>query len=962
MPVAKRPAPSEGASPSQAQSPKLPKTEHHAAEDFSHTVKKKLSASTRTGQACDRCKVRKIRCDGRPGGCSPCIQNNTECKTTDRITGRATIRGHTEAIEYENVQLKQALYQMQAQLKELGVEPKVIPAVHSYAPTPQPAQNGWPTATADGHLWGSAPPANTNAMTYPPASSEPTSANDIDSTQFRTTNLPTFRSGLNGDNYLGVSSANSVLSPIKGTSLSFYGMEIDLADFVPDDVEDISSPMSYRHFLAVAMNASDRPKPHKVDLPSSHQECETYASWYFRGLHPYTPVLYKPHFMDLLSRIYSNVNHTTTIAETVMVQMVLAIIKYQFAARNNNPEAQEQSNAHFRWSLSHFYQLLSGHTLEDIQALTMICLHLRNFPKPGAAWMMSSLVLSVAVEMGLHRSAKAWAETAPKRDIVEIETRKRVFWTLHALHITLSGKLGRPMPLRMEDIDVEFPEAIRDNLPSEESLSEFRKCSFHIGLQGIKIVALSSQMYSSIYAVRQLPQSYEPTLRRLEEEHRRWREQVPPELREGSRVDAEDHIFALYVQFWDQEFSLMLHHPALSRSSDQNLLKRNMDICLEANSKMVKFLDEIRRYKSLDTPWINCTVYLAAILTQLFVYSHRKDEITSSDLANLKIEMEMWLLIMEECGSILGSGKRLEEATRVIIDKAIGNISRHLAKKTASAAAAVANAALKQSPSTSPRQDAAPAPPPYPPANGYGNQYSGAISNNAPVTDPSKPSYMPPDDPSMTQSSHPYPAVAGAPQYSPYANGPHSMSTYQNGDAQYSQSPYGVPGSDMTAAHAAAAVSAGTTQDNGMAFAYPQPPHSAPPHQNANPQNQSDAWRQWMMTNLGSQEYHPASALMALGHTGPHSGRDGSVSGVGGMSNSPMANGVSGASGPQAGTGTIVDMEAAASVGMHQQHQQHHPHPAVSAAAVAQAAQAQGQLWPLMVFDIGQQSAAGTGQ
>jgi hypothetical protein len=38
---------------------KVPKTEQKP-EDFSNSVKKRLQSSTRTGQACDRCKVRSI--------------------------------------------------------------------------------------------------------------------------------------------------------------------------------------------------------------------------------------------------------------------------------------------------------------------------------------------------------------------------------------------------------------------------------------------------------------------------------------------------------------------------------------------------------------------------------------------------------------------------------------------------------------------------------------------------------------------------------------------------------------------------------------------------------------------------------------------------------------------------------------------------------------------------------------
>lgn len=238
------------------------------------------------------------------------MQNNTECKTTDRITGRATTRGHTEALEYENNQLKGALYALQQQLKEIGVEPRIpanaqAPPGFTPSPLPEPSpawQNSLPQQT---QTWGSTPPAPARAplsvSNYPNVTDANGIPRDTETPQFRGPNLPTFRTGLHGDNYLGVSSANSVLSPIKGTSLSFYGMEIDLNDFVPDDVEDSSNPVSYQHFLSVAFNAPDCPRPKKEELPASYSECATYATWYFRGLHPYAPVLYKPHFFDLVS-------------------------------------------------------------------------------------------------------------------------------------------------------------------------------------------------------------------------------------------------------------------------------------------------------------------------------------------------------------------------------------------------------------------------------------------------------------------------------------------------------------------------------------------------------------------------------------------------------------------------------------------------------------------------------------
>jgi hypothetical protein len=100
-----------------------------------------------------------------------------------------------------------------------------------------------------------------------------------------------------GDNYLGVSSADSLLSHIKGTSLSVFGIEIDMADFVQDELEYDKSIMSYDHFLRVCFNEDQRVE--YVPYPDK-QALSEYSNWYLRSLNPYTMVLHRPTFMHLV--------------------------------------------------------------------------------------------------------------------------------------------------------------------------------------------------------------------------------------------------------------------------------------------------------------------------------------------------------------------------------------------------------------------------------------------------------------------------------------------------------------------------------------------------------------------------------------------------------------------------------------------------------------------------------------
>ena len=52
-----------------------------------------------------------MRCDPNPLGCKPCQDRNVPCRTTDRITGRASERGHTERLETQLEMLRRQLGQ-----------------------------------------------------------------------------------------------------------------------------------------------------------------------------------------------------------------------------------------------------------------------------------------------------------------------------------------------------------------------------------------------------------------------------------------------------------------------------------------------------------------------------------------------------------------------------------------------------------------------------------------------------------------------------------------------------------------------------------------------------------------------------------------------------------------------------------------------------------------------------------
>ncbi|KAF2875892.1 hypothetical protein BDV95DRAFT_626283 [Massariosphaeria phaeospora] len=854
--------PSDSTLPPDSKVPRVSKTEHSGpqsplaplaqqrepASDFSGSVRKRLVESKRTGQACDRCKVRKIRCDARPEGCLQCAQNRTPCKTTDRITGRATTRGHTEATEGENAFLRAQIAALQAQLKEVGVEPRAIANYNDYSTQGPPWSAG---LGGDDSTWDDSPQRRTSTNTSPLSGYAP--AQTLERTEHRS--LPTFKQDNMGDNYLGVSSADSLLTHIKGTSLAVFGSEIDITDFVENEDDYDQSVFSYQHFLKVAWN-DEEVQP--MSLPP-YQMLTEYATWYLRSMNPYTMLIDKPTMMQLIWRIGNEPNFVPSTAETVCVHMMLATLTYQISVRNGTDSMLEESHKHYRYSLSFFKDLLRSHTWEDVQAMTLICHHLRNFPKPGAAWLMCSTTFLLAIELGLHRSSKAWANSG-KMDKLEIEMRKRVFWTLHALATNLSGKLGRPMPISVADIDVEFPEPINDCLPGEgTNLSPFRQCSYQVGIQISKYTVWSAELFRTIYAVRSSPDTYEVDLKKLEAGIRQWKEEIPPELQDPARASPDDYIIALYLEYWHQEFQLLLHHPAVCRSTKPEVINSNLDKCLESAQRMLYNCVEMTKRRSLDIPWINTVVYIAAIFTTLFIYDQRKDQMSATDVTKLKNDMDQWSDVMTHCGELLGSGDRLKIAINRIVEQSLSGINGSIVKRTATES--LARAAL-QAP-----QEAQNAPPVYGNGNFHHEQYSNPTSTTA--------------DPTLAASSASYNSIAAVTTYS-YSNDT-PTSGHPRANSTFGQQPYGTSDDQsMPPSHAAAlaAASSGATSQPSGDYGYP---NSQAANSSLQPQYSSSGvsdWHSWSRTYMQqgapSGEYmNTASTLMALG------GREGSTQGQG---------------------------------------------------------------------------------
>ena len=97
-------------------------------------IKLGTSAQSRIAQACDRCRSKKIRCDGITPCCTQCANVGFECKTSDKLSRRAFPRGYTESLEERVRSLEQEVRELKELLDEKDEKLDILSRIHSASP------------------------------------------------------------------------------------------------------------------------------------------------------------------------------------------------------------------------------------------------------------------------------------------------------------------------------------------------------------------------------------------------------------------------------------------------------------------------------------------------------------------------------------------------------------------------------------------------------------------------------------------------------------------------------------------------------------------------------------------------------------------------------------------------------------------------------------------------------------
>ncbi|KAF5672522.1 transcriptional activator acu-15 [Fusarium heterosporum] len=829
---------------------KLPRLER-GPDDFSSVVKNRLQSYTRTGQACDRCKVRKIRCDALPEGCSHCTNQNLECYVTDRVTGRTERRGYLQELEREKSDMLSHIRDLEKLLDKKGVEvkPWEWSPYAQYPPDVNFDDMGNPIPGQKSDNW-----SQVGSAWFKNSSSNPSPVSSF----------PKTLESRPQENHLGVGLDSAPMSSIGGTRLSILGMTVDFSSFEAPDMdeppvnESTPAPSYNKSPQALLQSIMRVNPPRHVDMPS-REDAFTYAEWYFMTFSAFLPVLHKPTFMRLLTRMYDEPNFEPSVADRVIVHMVFAIICYQYGTRNwqqvdQRIQMDEQSNNHYHFALSKFFELSCIRDLASVQAMALIVKHTRAFPKPGCVAIIANLALQRALELNLHRESRKPGEGTN----LQHELRKRAFWVIMTVYIAVVGRRGRPMPITVEELDVGFPEPIADELLSDEGVDTSRDipCPYWPGIVSFKIIPIYMEMYSNIYSVRRDARNYVSVVKALEAQIKNWEDELPGHLTLGHAEQTEQtRLAALYSQTWALEFRLCLRHPSVAMTSDKKMMAENMSICENVSRKMLQYQLEIQKCRCLDTTWYQTSMYTAGCFTMLAAMWERRFETTPEAIATLREEMNGWVGILEEASSLLGSESSFGAEIGNIVNRTIAWIDHDMRNKESKSAQPSITPEIKQE---------------QPPqASGYQpSQVQPPVTNGVQDEAPTPKGYFPE---SGIDGQSAYPTLA----YNEHAQN-NMAPAYDTGAMFYN-----------TSAQAAAVAASTSALPSSVAQVNPMLAFSQPPQTDMLWQGRGNTWHDWTSAIADTQDRFSASTLLTLGGNT----RDASNgAGVPGVTASPSAN------------------------------------------------------------------------
>ncbi|KAL2687373.1 Transcriptional activator protein acu-15 [[Neocosmospora] mangrovei] len=450
-------------------------------------IKVGTSSQSRIAQACDRCRSKKIRCDGIRPTCSQCANVGFECRTSDKLSRRAFPRGYTESLEERVRQLEAEVRELKDLLDEKDEKIDMLSKIHGNRRSPS--------------MPVSSPAAMDTRSDAQPAKED----------TFRVQAAPLLLGVENSDSYfMGASSGRTFIEQFK--------RKIQEAGKPSTDF----NPEAFLHIQGCKSLGPKTPEQSlKVPPRLFSDRC---VNVYFQEWAPLFPVLHKPTFLHIYEEFVADPEKVKSNHKLAQLYLVFNIA----GLSSDAPDLPQLAACEQQWRKA-LDAVLMENTMNTLQCLTLALLYCTMRADYKRLQHYKGIAIGLSHRLGLHQSQKRFSFGA-----LTIETRKKVFWTLYTLDCFSAAILGLPKLLKEEDVQAEYPCDTDDEYVTEKGFQptlpgEYTRLSSALAL--FRATRILAKVLEKNYPAAT---SYEMSLQQmaaLESELDAWYDQLPAHLR-----------------------------------------------------------------------------------------------------------------------------------------------------------------------------------------------------------------------------------------------------------------------------------------------------------------------------------------------------------------------------------------------------------------------------------------------
>ncbi|KAH8881001.1 hypothetical protein GQ53DRAFT_668744 [Thozetella sp. PMI_491] len=438
------------------------------------------SSNFRNVSACNRCRLRKNRCDQQLPSCASCEKANVACVGYDPITKREIPRSYVFYLETR-------VEQLEALLRANNV---AFPPADNLEHCSRP---GTDSGTLSASLRS---PTEATAPQFDPmdnAGQSKQQDNGDDNAKLQRlvskTQLSWVPEAAN-PRYLGAASG-----------VSFARVVFAAVQSSVSDQKSTSERGGIRPYKPIAGNNSSagagtsmrdsffglhtKPTIHPAPFPDRELGLKL-VTLYFEHANPQIPVLHKGAFMHMFEQAYAEEGRVRGPRELYMLNMVFAIgggiimsdpVKNEPGPRSSSKQCPPEE--YHASAIVHLEACLgnSGGGLEELQAVLLLANFALLRPVPPGLWYIIGVAVRLAVDLGLHYEdgkdidvGLGDAMAAPndnlakergRREYVR-DMRRRLWWCTYSFDRLVSVCVGRPFGVSDQVVTTEFPSLLED--------------------------------------------------------------------------------------------------------------------------------------------------------------------------------------------------------------------------------------------------------------------------------------------------------------------------------------------------------------------------------------------------------------------------------------------------------------------------------------------------------------------